>query len=219
VLLAGAVAAQPASDGRAAALELELELARSRELYLLVDPGGRQFQVRARGIVLESVAMVDVVVRSMAPLLAGGDPPRLEVPAVWHVTQAPEDTWRRVIAPPTLRPYADEEEEDPTPWPTGAGPKPTRTPTPTPVMVPPDYDLKLDSGWRLEVASERPGFYGSRLGGAIASGWLRLLGRQREDQPPRLVLVMAPDDARRIRHLFVPGTAVLLAQARSSPES
>lgn len=212
VMLAGVLAAQPAADPRVTALELELELARTRELYLLVDPAGRQLQVRARGIVLDAVVVDDVVIQSMAPLLSSGDPPPLQVPAVWHVTQAPEDTWRRVIAPPTLRPYSeDEEEEEPTPWPTGAGPKPTRTPTPTPVVMPPDYDLKLDSGWRFEVTSVAPSLLGSRLGGAIASGWRRLWGRPQPEEPPRLVLVMAAEDARRIRHLFVPGMAVLLA--------
>jgi len=212
VLLAGVLAAEPAADPRVAALELELELARTRELYLLVDPAGRRLEVRARGIVLDAVEISDVVIQSVAPLLASGDPPSLRMPAVWHVTRAPEDTWRRVIAPPTLRPYSEEEEE-PTPWPTGAGPKPTRTPTPTPVVVPPDYDLKLDSGWHVEVTSVAPSLLGSRLGGAIASGWRRLLGRPQPERPPRLVLVMGADDARRLRHLFVPGMAVLLAPA------
>ena len=215
VLVVGAVAAQPAADPRATALELELELARTRSLYLVVDPMGRQLQVRARGIVLDAVALSNAVIQSMAPLLTSGDPPSLKMPAVWRVTQAPEDTWRRVITPPTLRPYS--EEEEPTPWPTGAGPKPTRTPTPTPVVVPPDYDLKLDSGWRIEVTSENPTLLGSRLGGAIVSGWRRLLGRHSDEEPPRLVLVMAAEDASRIRHLFVPGTAVLLAPTGPSP--
>lgn len=217
VLLVGAVAAQPAADPRVTALELELELARTRELYVLVDPAGLELQVRARGIVLDTVTLGDVVIQTLAPLMTSGDPPSLQMPAVWHVTQAPEDTWRRVIAPPTLRPYTEEEEE-PTPWPTEAGPPPTRAPTPTPVVIPPDYDLKLDSGWRLEVTSEIPHPISSRLVEAIASGWRRLFGQQPEEEPPRLVLVMSAEDARRIRHLFVPGMALLLAPATSPQE-
>lgn len=214
VLVAGAVAAQVVSDARVQALDMELELARGREIYLLVDPPGRQLQVRARGMVLDTVSLSEAIVQSMTPFLDSGDPPRVEMPAVWHVTQAPEDTWRRVIAPPTLRPYT--EEEEPTPRPKEAGPTPTHTPSPTPVVVPPDYELTLDSGWRLEVTSEPPSRFGSRLGSAIASGWRRLLGRPQETGPPRLVLVMGAEDARRVRHLFIPGTAILLTPATPS---
>lgn len=212
LLLAGAAWAQAPAGPAERAVELELELARSRELYLVLDPSGRRLEVRARGMVLDSVGLVDVAVQALVPLVEVGAAPELEMPVLWHVTQAPEDMWRRVIAPPTLRPYTEEEEEEPTP---GPGPSPTPAPSPTPVEIPADYDIKVDSGWHLEVTTrETPGFW-TRLAEAIASGWARLRGEVPPNEPPRLLLVLSTEDARRIRHLFVPGAAILLAPTGS----
>jgi hypothetical protein len=220
LLLAATVFAQSPGGvtSEAVELQLELELARVRDPYLLLDLGGRRLEVRARGMVLDAVPIAAVTVQAFVPLMGGLSRPRLEVPAVWRVTQAPEDTWRRVIAPASLRPYNDDEEE-PTPTPAGTspGPAPTLAPSPTPVEVPADYGLSLDSGWRLEMSTEEPGGFGSRLAGAIANGWARLWGMSLPKRPPRLVLTLAAEDARRVRHLFLPGMAILLASAAPAP--
>jgi hypothetical protein len=212
LLLATAALAQGAVEPAQSALELELELARSRDLYLVIDPGAQLLEVKVRGMVLDSMPILYAARQALVPLVGGGPAPDLEMPVLWHVTKAPEDTWRRVIAPPSLRPYTeDEEEPTPTPAPPDSGPPPTHTPTPTPVEVPTDYDFKVDSGWVVEVSAQPPPGMLGRLVEAVSSGWSRLLGRQLQSEPPRLLLVLSPEDARRVRHLFIPGAAVLVA--------
>ncbi len=216
LLVAAGALAQDAAPAAQRAVELELELARTKDVYLVVDPESRRFEVRSRGLVLDVAPLEAVTVKALVPLFGPGSRPEIELPAVWHVTEPPADTWRRVIAPPELRPYTEDEEEEPTPAP-DAGPPPTRTPTPTPVEVPPDYTLTVDAGWQVEVTTEAPLGFGGRLAGAVASGWQRLKGAEPGVEPTRLVLTMTADDARRVRHLFQPGMAILLAAVGSSP--
>ncbi len=183
---------------------LELALARRPALYLVIGRDGQRLSVRVRGIELDSVPLSAVrVVREGA----GVDPDgltELSSPQVWRVTEPPAENWRRVVAPEVLVPYTDD----------GAQPEPAAgsAPSPTPPPPRPDrYSVATDSGWRLAVAPSVEAVAPVGWWRRVVRGWRRIIGDPEPALPPTLVVVVAdPDDARRLVHLFVPGTAVLL---------
>ncbi|HSG64375.1 MAG TPA: hypothetical protein VLD39_05215, partial [Gammaproteobacteria bacterium] len=75
---------------------------------------------------------------------------------------------------------------------------------------PTTYRVRLDVGWQLLVTSEPPelGFV-RRLAAAVRDGWQRLRGEE-PSHPPLIALVVAPDDARRLHHIFRTGTRILV---------
>lgn len=194
---------------RVATLELEARLVKKPLVYLVLDPPRRVLEVRSRGHVLDTVALLGIEVVTQQPLLGGDSTPVVAVPAVWTVQSGPGDTDREIIAPDSLRPLPKEgeEEEEPTPAPTPPG----ATPTPTPVPEPPaSYRTRLDIGWDLLVCESLParGFW-PRLSAAVKDGWVRLRG-EGEDLPPAVALAMSADDARRVHHLLRAGMVILV---------
>jgi len=203
-LLALAVAAHADSAAeRLRLVELEAELAKTPELYLVLDPAAKRLDVRSRGIGLVEVPLIEVSVLVFQPLFGGGGVPTLEAPAVWAVSEGPGDTDRETIAPTTLRPYSQEDEmEEPTP--AGAAPAEEEP------VEPSTYRVALDGGWQLLLVDRAPSLgWFRRFFAAVGDGWLRLRG-QEPQHPPLVALVVAPEDARRLHHLFRSGRKILV---------
>jgi hypothetical protein len=209
LLATPAVAAGAAPAARLRQVELETELAKKPDLYLVLDAEGRRLEVRARNLTLTAIELAEVAVLTFQPMFGRGRAaPPLEAPSVWRVTEGPGDADRETIAPTTLRPYSDEEEvEEPAPA-TGAPARPA--PAPGDAQKPASYRVGLDNGWQLLLTPEPPrlGWF-RRFGAAVRDGWLRLRGRE-PAHPPLVALVVAPDDARRLHHLFRSGTPILV---------
>jgi hypothetical protein len=187
--------------------ELEAELARKPDVYLLLDPVAGRLRIKARGMELSSVVLDEVVRLEFHPLFGGGQAPPLEAPAVWTIQQGPGDTDRETIAPTTLRPYSEEEEKQ---EPETTGTQPEAKP-PGDEQKPSSYRFTLDNGWQVMLVNERPHLgWLRRFGAAVRDGWLRLRGHE-PSHPPLIALVVAPDDARRLHHLFRAGMKILVA--------
>lgn len=213
LLLVATLAATPAVAGDAAPelrlrqLELETELARKPDLYLVLDAAARRLEVRARRMTLNGVELAEIAVLTFRPMFGGArSTPRLEAPSIWRVTEGPGDADRETIAPVTLRPYSEEEEEVEATAPAPGAP----AAAPGEEQKPATYRVALDNGWQLLLTPESPrlGWF-RRLGASVRDGWLRLRGRE-PAHPPLVALVVAPDDARRLHHLFRSGTPILV---------
>jgi hypothetical protein len=179
--------------------EIELQLARKPSLYVKLDVRSGLMQVMARGFELDRMQTTSV--RLVARRAAGQAPSITapELPVVWRVTSPPAVTWRKVVAPRTLVPY-----EDGSPPPS---PLPTSTPPPD---LPAQYQVELDSGWTLHLGNEPPDRWLKRVVYRVGSGWRRLTGRAVAPPPSALVVVTEPDDSRRLLHLLVEDTPLLL---------
>lgn len=183
---------------------LELALARRPALYLVIGPDGRRLSVRVRGMELDSVPLSAVRVVWQGAGVGPEGLAELSSPQVWRVTEAPAENWRRVVAPDVLVPFTDDGDQ-PEP---AAGVVPSPTPTPP---RPERYTVATDSGWRLAVAPSVDAVAPVGLWRRVVRGWRRVVDDPEPAVPRTLVLVVAdPDDARRLVHIFVPGTAVLL---------
>ncbi|HNX51171.1 MAG TPA: hypothetical protein PLS53_08235 [Thermoanaerobaculaceae bacterium] len=200
---------EPPSAAYLASRELELVAAKKPQVYLVLSPEQRALEVRARGVTLDRVSLTGLELLSQQPVFGRSLPFSPSVPAWWVIKEGPGDADREVIAPAELRPMPAEGEEEPeaTPAPTPTGPTPTPTPTPEP---PVSYRIQLENGWDLWITDRLPqqGFL-RLVGAALRDGWNRLRGRGL-DLPPAVTLVMAPEDARRIHHLFRTGAAILV---------
>ncbi len=205
ISLAAGAAPEPTAGlpANAAALALEVELARGPGLYLLVDTGREVVEVKARGIVLDRVTLRRAAVLVPGPLLGGGRRPDLELPAVWRVAEPPVDLERRVVAPETLEPYSEEAaHSEPA--------SPTATPTPVSGVRHARFGVLTDAGWRVEMG---PGVAAAgflhRLGDGLKHLWFRIV-RSDDPRPPVLALDLAPEGADRLHHLMREGTALLV---------
>jgi hypothetical protein len=189
------------------AVELETELARRPDVYFVLDPGARKLAVKARATELATVPLVSVSRLVFAPIFGDAEVPPLAAPAIWTIVEGPGDTDRETIAPTTLRPYSEADEEDAeavSPAPAAAKPGDGGDPKPT------TYRVRLDVGWQLLITDETPRLgWGHRLVAAVRDGWQRLRG-QEPAHPPLVALVVAPDDARRLHHIFRTGTRLLV---------
>lgn len=211
----------PLAPAVVASLELEASLARKPNIYLKLDLGERLLQIKARGLVLDQMVVKGVEAAARKPFYQPTEPLRLPVPVILEVLQGPGDTDREVIAPPSLRPArrGDEEEEEkekPTPVPRG----PTPTPTPRP-ETPSRYRVELIKAEAerastaqlvLWVTDQPPArSFWQRFREAVKEGWAVLVHHQEIPQePPGLVLVVDPEDARRLHHLFRQGMTILV---------
>jgi hypothetical protein len=203
-----AVAGEPPPDpGTVATLEIEARLARKPDLYLVVRAPDRKLEIKARGVLLDSVPLSGVEVVAPRRMLGEPSPRRLEVPAVLVVKDGPGDLAREVIAPQELKDMpGEDEEEEPTTGPTA----PPATPTPIP-EAPFSYRAELDNGWDIWVCEKLPGAgLLTRLRTAASDGWARLWGRA-ESYRPALTLAMSREDAQRIFHLFNTDRTILIA--------
>lgn len=219
--LAAGAGEVPLAPAVVASLELEASLARKPNIYLKLDLGERLLQIKARGLVLDQMVVKGVEAAARKPFYQPTEPLRLPVPVILEVLQGPGDTDREVIAPPSLRPArrGDEEEEEkekPTPVPRG----PTPTPTPRP-ETPSRYRVELIKAeaekastaqlvlWVTDHPPARS--FWQRFREAVKEGWAVLVHHQEIPQePPGLVLVVDPEDARRLHHLFRQGMTILV---------
>ncbi len=206
VLAAPVLGSSEPPDHRA--LELEIEAAKRPELYLRLDPGARVLEIRARGLTLETVPLTGFAFLAYRPAREERVRPEVTLPAVWTVAEEPAADHRRVIAPDELEPLPDEEEEEePTPAGGPGRPAPGEADLPPP---PASYRVELEGGWELWVGQEIPGVRAaSRFVQALKDGWAVLTG---DPQPSAhlLALAMEPEGARRLHHLFRPGTRILV---------
>lgn len=164
--------------------------------------------MRARATELAAVPLVAVSKLVFAPIFGGAEAPPLVAPAIWTIVEGPGDTDRETIAPTTLRPYSEEDEED------AAGatsPAPaTAKPADGTEAKPTTYRVRLDVGWQLLVTDEAPRLgFGRRLFAAVRDGWMRLRGEE-PAHPPLVALVVAPEDAQRLHHIFRTATRMLV---------
>ncbi len=208
LLLLAATAGAATSAARLRLAELEADLAKQPNLYLVLDPVAGRLEVKARGMELTVVPVAELSLLTFRPLFGGADAPPLDAPTIWKVRQGPGDTDRETIAPTTLRPYSDEEEME-EPAATAPGAKPAKKPGEE--EKPSSYRVSLDNGWQLFLANEPPrlGWF-RRFGAAVADGWQRLRGAE-PAHPPLVTLVVGADDARRLHHLFRTGMSILVA--------
>jgi hypothetical protein len=212
--LAGAAPAGAADLPPLAALriaEYETALAKGKGIYLILDPARKRLTVKSRGLELTEVAFDEIALLEFRPLWSGGPKPKLPTPTVWKITEGPGDADRETIAPPSLRPYSEEEEEE-----APAAPAATTTPAvpaekkPDEVERPSTYRVGLDNGWQLYITPESPsgGFF-RRLGASVKDGWLRLKGKEPK-HPPLVALVMPAEKAQSLHHLFRTGNEILV---------
>lgn len=194
-------------------LEAELATAQTIDLYLVLRPKSKTLEIRSRGITLATVPLEHVeLLRYRAPRGSNVEPAPLPL-YFWTIAEDPEAAHRKVIAPAELRPYSEqesEEEEQGASLPVATAPAGAATPLPTP---PADYKIALDLGWQLWVTGKVPDTdLVSRLEYALREGWGRLRGKKPETQD-RVVLVLQPEAAQRMHHLFRTGTRLYLDPA------
>lgn len=183
------LAAAATEGGRAGYLAAELEAARSHELYLLLDPRGPQIDLKASGLLLQRFPVESALFGS--PRLGGGD-------ASWPaasfrlVSELPEPERPQVAIGKSAPPEA-----------AGLGKPVTEADLDG---VPTHYRLRFAPALDLSVLGEAgvPDFPGRpgrlwRLRHRLLEGWGALARRLTgEAVPPRVVLFMRPEDARRL---------------------
>jgi len=186
-------------------MELEADLARQSDLYLYLDPPARRLAVKVRGLELAAFELREISRLVFQPLLGEAQAPPLPAPAIWTVVEGPGDTDRETIAPTTLRPYSEEEErEEP-------GPAIENRDEAAVERARTEYRIRLDVGWQLFVSDEAPQLgFARRFVAAVRDGWLRVRGEE-PAHPPLVTLVVSPEDARMLHHLFRAGTQILVA--------
>lgn len=190
--LAGSV---PASSERHG-LELELDLAERPEVYLVIDCGLRELQVKARGMVLHRTPILELALVRVPP---SGAAAGIELPARWTVARTARGGYRRIIAPAAQ----------------DSGAAPAGEPATAPSDKPPveleaatDYLVELSDRWMLKVGPES---VGPRLIERWRWGW-RALWRRGPDALPRpeIRLRLGPEDSRGLFHLLRPGVALMI---------
>jgi len=211
-ICSSAVVAAP-GQGASDPVVLELDLARRGEVYLVLEADGRSLSVRARGMELDAVPLLEV---RAAWLHRAGDPLPPTPPGgpqVWRITEAPADSWRRVVAPEVLVPYVEDGEASAQP--AQAGQRPA-----SPPFRPDRYAVATDSPWRLAVATSVDAVVPLGCWRRLVRGWKTLVGAPASPFEPTLVLVVADaDDARGLVHLFRPGMSVVIGGAASGGRS
>lgn len=195
----------PPEPARARRLELEAGLARTTQLYLVLDAPRRLVEIKARGIVLDQLPLRDLALLHYRSLWGGeaGAPPPL--PAVWKVVEGPGDFSREIIAPEKLRPYVPEEERE-----EETGQRDSKQPEPVVPSAPASYRVRLESNWDLAIVdrSPHPGFF-ARYAQAVREGWARLRGHS-QPRRPIIAVSLDPEDARRLHHVFRTDLPILL---------
>jgi hypothetical protein len=197
LLLAAAASAAPiASGGRAGSLAAEVEAARGRHLYLLLDPRGPHVDLKASGVLLHRFPVESALFGS--PRLGGGD--AWPAASFQLVSELPEPE----------RPEVPIQK---------AAPREARTTLGDPVAeanlegVPTHYRLRFAPDLDLSVLGEAgsPADRLWRLRHRLLEGWGNLARRLTgEPTPPRVVLFMKPEDARRLFVAIKPDTRLVV---------
>jgi hypothetical protein len=189
------------------ALELELELARERDLYLVVHLAERRLEVKARGIVLDAIPLTDGALTRYVP--PGTPEGTLEtgLPALRFVVEPDPRAVRTVVTATELVPYPGDGEPSvapPAPEAAGHGPRAADAEPPA------SYRVGLDSGWDLWIDPAAVGpSIGERLGRVLLDRWRSLRGRPAVERVI-LGLAMTPEDGRRLHHLLGEGAVLLV---------
>jgi len=185
-------------------LEAEMAAARKIDLYLVLSRDGRSLDVRARGMVLDTLPIESTTVLTYRAVRRRTEPAAL--PLQWEVRREPAAEHRQLIAPGELQPYDEEAAAAVAAKPPGLLPEP-----------PSSYEVGLDGGWELRVTQEAPSAsLGTRLLQAVTDGWRRL--RRGELHRPRtVVLSTARLDGRRMHQVFRRGRPILMHPSRPEP--
>ncbi len=202
----GAAAAERA---RGAALASELEAVRSHQLYLVLDPSDHALELRAEGLTLRRFP-VESALFGRSRLAAG----ELAWPAAaFTLVSQLAETERPKI--PIQAPEAD--------------PADSRAPvhvTASPAFgaardeafgrIPPYYRLRFDPPLDVSILGEAgvAGLPGRlwRARHRLLEGWEALAATLRgQEVPPRVVLTMTPDEARRLFVVLLPKMRLVLA--------
>jgi len=195
----------PVPEPSEAALKAELALARTPQVYLVLDLARREISVRSRGREFGALHVEDVAFERWHPPLGGrGAAPPPALPLAVKVVG--DDPPRSLEAPElaSLRPAGSTASESP---PAAATPPP---PNGAPLLSELPYWMPLDNGWRLYVDARPPlRGPGGRWIDTVAYLFTRLSGRSAR-QPDRLVVVVSPADADWLRHLLRPGRPLLI---------
>jgi hypothetical protein len=198
---------------RAAHLRAELTAAASHAVYLALDPLGRHLDLKVDGLLLRRFEIDSA--RFSRPRLGGA-------PAVWPasrftlVTEIPEPERPRI-------PIQTPEEEPAQTTASGAKPQAARQSLAVSdareealAKMPTHYRLRfaplLDVSIRGEAGSETITRPLSRFGDRLLEGWRNaartVFGRA---NPPRVVLTLAPDEARRLFMTLDPKIQLVIA--------
>lgn len=179
-------------------LAAEVELARSSDLYLLVDTGKRELAIKAHGLVLDGFEIRRLGVRSWGPLLRGAASLPEDLPPVSTITRSAPQRREIVIGGASQATTPDEVTE-------AAGP-------PIGLATPPvtgTYACLLDNGWLLEIRDHgENGRFWRRLWSQLSHPFASR--RATRQSAPTLVVELATEDAERLRHLFRRDTAILV---------
>ncbi len=209
VVASVATAGEPTlTEGGVSVLELEAGLARRPDVYLVLDAPMRVLEIKARGVVLDTVKLTGIEMVDQHALFGPGSTSTLKLPAEFTIETGARDASREVIAPDKLVPAPKDDEESPA---SGAQSTPAPDPTPTPVPEPPvSYRVRLDNGWDLWITDALPGeTRWARYVAAVKDGFLRLTGHARS-YPSALTLSMSRENTKRLHHLLTKGTVLLV---------
>ncbi len=222
VLLVASVARRPAAPagvlGELPRLEAEAEAAKTKDLYLVLDPAGRGLAVKARGRTLDTVPLEGVRIELHRP--AGGARGERTV-GLWTVVTEPEGEYRRVIAPAELKPYQDPEEAAEAAAEANVNGSPQAPQQPPEILPDPpsSYAVGLDEGWELLVVQRyAPDNAWSRFKQAVAEGWHRQW-RHPVARPDRIVLLATAEQGSRMHHLFREGARIVLGREPFAAEA
>lgn len=184
----------------------EIELARSPEVYLVIEPATCTLQVKARGVLLQSMPLRRVAALGYRRTFERAPLPVLELPRLFEVTEEAAGGERPIVSPPALVSLRDGVESS-------AAPLPEEVEKPA---APASYQVAMGAEWRLRVEDGTSSLgLPAALGATLAEGWRRLAALRISQPPPagppfRLALDLDPEDARNLHHLLVPGTRMLL---------
>lgn len=180
------------------AIELEVDLAARPDVYLRVDVARPALEVKAKGVVLETLPVAGVAILVYGPGW-WSTPPTPPIPDVWRVAQDVGPSRRQLSPGPPVAPS--------TAGSPGAAP-PIAVDEPAPAV----YTVALEGGWELLVGPRLPSSgVVARWSSAVATVWRRLVGRRATPPPPRVAIALDLEAARRLRPLLRRGVAILLA--------
>jgi len=176
----------------------------------VLDGAEARLSIQVRALELDVVPLLETSRLVFRPLFGEASAPPLTTPAIWRVVEGPGDSDRETIAPTTLRPYSDDEEDVEPSSPSTAPEGGQDDVEKAKARRETSYRVPLDNGWQLFVTDRKPEFgWFRRFTAAVVDGWQRLRGSE-PSHPPLIVLVVAPEDGRRLHHVFRTGTPILV---------
>ncbi len=170
----------------------------------------RTLEVKARGISLNTIGLSDIALLSEQPLFGRRKNSSIRLPVVWTISNGVPGLGRRMIAPPSLRPYSETTGEASGPQSLAAASAEAKKQERESEQLPTHFRAQFENGWVLQVGSTiAASSFWHRLTATVGDGWHRLF-HPPQDRPPVLALAMGADDARSIQHLIRPGMKILI---------